>query len=102
MRRIDVGGTRTTPTANSVFAWNYEDDFFAGYDHGKQAGTMSVADHNMVPGKKFFTWGNGPAAACGTTLTDSDGPYIELMVGPTPTTSPTIAGCNPTKSGRSR
>lgn len=66
----------------SVFAWNYDEDFVAGYDHGKQAGTMSVADHHVVPGKKFFTWGNG---TIGRTwdgiLTDDDGPYLELMVG---------------------
>ena len=44
-----------------MFAWNYEDDFFAGYDHGKQAGIMSVADHHVVPGKKFLDLGQRPA-----------------------------------------
>src|SRR3989304_4488405 len=63
-------------------AWNYEDDFFAGYDHGKQAGIMSVADHHIVPGKKLWTWGNGPRGRMwDKILTDDDGPYIELMVG---------------------
>ena len=67
---------------NSIFAWNYEDDFFAGYDHGKQAGLMSVADHHVVPGKKLWTWGNGPRGRMwDKILTDDDGPYIELMVG---------------------
>ena len=66
----------------SVFAWNYWDDFYAGYDHGKQAGTMSIADHNIVPGKKFFQWGGNPGGRnWDNNLTDSDGPYIELMVG---------------------
>ena len=65
-----------------MFAWNYQEDFFAGYDHGKNAGIMSIADHNVVPGKKFWTWGNGPRGlAAEDQLTDSDGPYIELMVG---------------------
>jgi len=65
-----------------MFAWNYQDDFMAGYDHGKNAGIMSIADHNVVPGKKFWTWGNGPSGlAEDHLLTDSDGPYIELMVG---------------------
>ena len=69
-------------SANSMFAWNYEDDFFAGYDHGQEAGTMSVADHHVVPGKKFWTWGNGPRGRMwDKILTDDDGPYIELMVG---------------------
>ena len=41
----DVGRLKNHIAANSMFAWNYADDFFAGHDHGKQAGTMSVADH---------------------------------------------------------
>ena len=79
---VDISWYKNHISSNSVFAWNYQDDFFAGYDHGKEAGTMSVADHNIVPGKKFWTWGNGPSGRTwDTTLTDSDGPYIELMVG---------------------
>ncbi|MBN1361690.1 MAG: DUF5107 domain-containing protein [Sedimentisphaerales bacterium] len=69
-------------SSSSMFAWNYTDDFFAGYDHGKQAGLMSVADHHIVPGKKLWTWGNGPRGRMWDhILTDEDGPYIELMVG---------------------
>jgi len=79
---VDISWYKNHISANSVFAWNYQDDFFAGYDHGKEAGTMSVADHNVVPGKKFWTWGNGPSGKrWDATLTDEDGPYIELMVG---------------------
>ncbi|MCW5963384.1 MAG: DUF5107 domain-containing protein [Bryobacterales bacterium] len=79
---VDISWYKNHISANSVFAWNYDDDFLAGYDHGKQAGTMSVADHHIVPGKKFWTWGNGPSGRrWDTVLTDSDGPYIELMVG---------------------
>ena len=79
---IDISWYKNHISSNSVFAWNYEDDFFAGYDHGKQAGTMSVTDHNIVPGKKFFTWGNGPTGKrWDHVLTDDDGPYLEMMVG---------------------
>ena len=79
---VDISWYKNHMSANSVFAWNYRDDFFAGYDHGKEAGTMSVADHNIVPGKKFWTWGNGPSGKrWDGTLTDADGPYIELMTG---------------------
>jgi tetratricopeptide (TPR) repeat protein len=79
---VDISWYKNHMSANSVFAWNYQDDFFAGYDHGKEAGTMSVADHNIVPGKKFWTWGNGPSGKrWDATLTDADGPYIELMTG---------------------
>jgi tetratricopeptide (TPR) repeat protein len=78
----DVSYTRNHSAANSMFAWNYDEDFCAGYDHGKQAGFLSVADHHQVPGKKFWTWGNGPRGKLWEKiLTDNDGPYIELMVG---------------------
>ena len=78
----DVSWLKNHSAATSMFAWNYTDDFFAGYDHGKQAGTMSVADHHIVPGKKVWTWGNGPRGRMwDKILTDDDGPYIELMVG---------------------
>jgi len=79
---VDASWYRNHTAANSMFAWNYEDDFYAGYDHGRQAGTMSIADHHVVPGKKFWTWGNGPHGRMwDSILTDTDGPYLELMVG---------------------
>jgi tetratricopeptide (TPR) repeat protein len=78
----DVSWYKNHTNANSMFAWNCADDFFAGYDHGQQAGTMSVADHHVVPGKKFWTWGSGPRGRMwDKILTDNDGPYIELMTG---------------------
>lgn len=81
-RGVDVSWYTNHIAANSMFAWNYADDFFAGYDHGKQAGIMSVANHHIVPGKKFWTWGNGSRGRMwDKILTDDDGPYIELMVG---------------------
>jgi len=79
---VDVSWYKNNISSNSMFAWNYEDDFFAGYDHGEKAGTMSVADHHIVPGKKLWTWGNGPNGRMwDDILTDEDGPYVELMVG---------------------
>jgi tetratricopeptide (TPR) repeat protein len=79
---VDVSWYKNHTLANSIFAWNYQDDFFGGYDHGKEAGTMTVADHNIVPGKKFWTWGNGASGRrWDKTLTDDDGPYMELMAG---------------------
>ena len=78
----DVSWYKNHQSANSMFAWNYTDDFYAGYDHGKEAGTMSIADHHIIPGKKFWTWGNSPRGRMwDNILTDTDGPYIELMVG---------------------
>lgn len=79
---VDVSWYKDHLSANSMFAWNYWDDFFAGYDHGKEAGIMSIANHHIVPGKKLWTWGNGPRGRMwDKILTDDDGPYIELMVG---------------------
>lgn len=78
----DVSWYKNHIQANSMFAWNYWDDFFAGYDHGAKAGTMSIADHHIAPGKKFWTWGSGPRGRMwDRILTDDDGPYVELMVG---------------------
>ena len=79
---VDVSQWKNHPGSISMFAWNEDDDWLAGYDHGKQAGTMHVADHHTVPGKKFFTWGNGPGGKLwDKILSDTDGPYLELMVG---------------------
>ncbi|HYQ56682.1 MAG TPA: DUF5107 domain-containing protein, partial [Draconibacterium sp.] len=76
---VDVSWYKNNSRSASWFAVNYEDDFVAGYDHGKNAGIMSVADHNIVAGKKFFTWGVGNM--WDNILTDDDGPYLEIMVG---------------------
>ncbi len=66
----------------SIFAWNSREDFFGGYDHGKQAGVVHIADHHVMPGKKFWEWGNGPEGRIwDKILTEMDGPYIELMAG---------------------
>jgi tetratricopeptide (TPR) repeat protein len=71
-----------TAGSRSIFAWNFEDDFLAGYDHGKQAGTVHVANHHIVGGKKFFLWGNNPGGEMwNKMLSDNDGHYLELMVG---------------------
>jgi tetratricopeptide (TPR) repeat protein len=79
---VDVSWYTNHIAANSMFAWNDEDDFMAGYDHGHKAGLMTIADHQLVPGKKLWTWGTGPRGRMwDQLLTDDDGPYIELMVG---------------------
>jgi tetratricopeptide (TPR) repeat protein len=81
-RGVDLSLWKNHPNPVSLFAWNDEDDFLAGYDHGKKAGLVHVADHQVLPGKKLWEWGNGPAGRVwDRILTDADGPYIELMVG---------------------
>lgn len=79
---VDVSYWKNHPSAISMFAWNESDEFLAGYDHGRKAGTLHVADHHQVPGKKFFAWGTGPSGRMwDNILSDTDGPYLELMVG---------------------
>jgi len=79
---VDISWWRNHPEPISFFCWNYEDDFVAGYDHGKRAGLVHVADHHVVPGKKFWVWGPGPKGRMwDKILTETDGPYLELMVG---------------------
>jgi len=81
-RGVDLSWWKNHPTPVSIFAWNYEDDFFGGYDHGKQAGVVHVADHHTVPGKKFFEFSNSEEGRMwDKVLTDQDGPYLELMAG---------------------
>ena len=65
--------------SNSTFAVNYAQDFLAGYDFGKDAGTVHFANHHLVPGKKFFLWGTD--SVWNEMLTEEDGAYLELMVG---------------------
>lgn len=66
----------------SIFAWDSKMSFLAGYDHGKDAGTVHVANRFQVPGKKFFLWGNNKAGHMwNKILSDNDGHYLELMVG---------------------
>ena len=79
---VDVSWWKSHPDPLSIFAWNDQDDFFGGYDHSRQAGLVHFADHHVVPGKKFFTFGNGAAGRMwDKILTDTDGPYLELMAG---------------------
>lgn len=68
------------PTSYMVTQSNY--DFFGGYDHQHEAGFVHVADRHVAPGKKLWTWGSGEfGQAWDRNLTDTDGPYIELMAG---------------------
>ncbi len=78
----DLSWWKNHPHPISFFVYHSDLDFFGGYDHGRRAGVAHVADHETVPGKKLWEWGNGPdGRAWDEILTDEDGPYIELMAG---------------------
>ncbi|WP_421741519.1 DUF5107 domain-containing protein [Cellulomonas sp.] len=73
---------RNIPVPTSYMCLGTQDDFFGGYDHGVRAGFVHWADHRFAPGKKQWTWGNAPFGwAWDAQLTDTNGPYIELMAG---------------------
>ncbi|WP_035705214.1 DUF5107 domain-containing protein [Glycomyces tenuis] len=73
---------RNIPVPTSYMCLGTEDDFFGGYDHGARAGFVHWADHRIAPGKKQWTWGNAPFGwAWDAHLTDTGGPYVELMAG---------------------
>jgi len=81
-RGVDVSWWKSHLTPTSFFAFDAEEDFLAGYDHGKKAGVAFIGDHNVVPGKKLWTWGTGSEGKTWEKiLTDADGPYLELMIG---------------------
>ena len=81
-RGVDLSWWKNHPSPISFFAWNSEEDFFGGYDHGKQAGVVHVADHHIVPGQEVLGLGQRRRRAhVGQDPHRHDGPYIELMVG---------------------
>ncbi len=78
----DISWWKNLPSPVSFFCWNYDADYFAGYDHGKEAGVAYVSNHHIAPGMKFFTFGCGNSGKTwDKMLTDEDGPYLELMAG---------------------
>ncbi len=80
---IDASWWKNHPDPVSFFAHDIKEGFLAGYDYGKHAGTMHVANQNIVKGAKLWEWGPGDYGAMwdSKVLTDSDGPYAELMAG---------------------
>ncbi len=79
---VDISRYKNIPVPTSYMAAGSDFNFVGGYDYGREAGLLHVADHHISPGKKQWTWGNGDfGRAWDRNLTDEDGPYIELMTG---------------------
>jgi len=79
---VDLSWWKNHPEPVSFFAWNLKEDFSGGYDHGKQAGVVHTGNHHVVCGAKLWEWSPGPRGRMwDKILTDTDGPYAELMVG---------------------
>ncbi len=79
---IDISCYRNVKVPTSYMAASSEYDFIGNFDEKKDAGLLHVADHHISPGKKQWTWGNSDfGQAWDKNLTETDGPYIELMTG---------------------
>jgi tetratricopeptide (TPR) repeat protein len=78
----DLGWYANIPVPTSYMIAGSRGDFSGGYDHKRNAGMVAAANHHIAPGKKQWTWGNHEFGyAWDRSLTDTDGPYIELMAG---------------------
>lgn len=79
---VDISRYKNIPVPTSYMADKSNYDFVGAYHHGEQGGLLHIADHHISPGKKQWSWGNGDfGQAWDRNLTDSNGPYIELMTG---------------------
>ncbi len=79
---VDISRYKNIPVPTSYMAVQSKYDFVGGYEHDTQSGIIHVADHHVSPGKKQWTWGHSDfGQAWDRNLTDSDGPYVELMCG---------------------
>ena len=77
---VDISRYKNIPVPTSYMCAHSDYNFVGGYDYGVGAGILHIADHHVSPGKKQWTWGNGEfGQAWDRNLTDSDGPYIELL-----------------------
>lgn len=78
----DLGWYANIPVPTSYMIVDSKGDFFGGYDHKREVGTVAISNHHVAPGKKQWTWGNHEFGyAWDRSLTDGDGPYVELMSG---------------------
>ncbi|MFA6110670.1 MAG: DUF5107 domain-containing protein [Candidatus Latescibacterota bacterium] len=82
----DISWYRHHPHALDLFSRHLQGDFFGCYDYEQEEGVVNVADRREVAGRKYFTWGHSPDGLVWQhTLSDGDGPYIEIQSGPYPT-----------------
>jgi len=79
---VDLSTYREVPNALSLFARNSMRDFFGVYYERSDRGTVHVADHRDLPGKKTWTWGTADSGQIWVEkLTDTDGQYVEFQGG---------------------
>ncbi|MGL5019137.1 MAG: DUF5107 domain-containing protein [Luteolibacter sp.] len=78
----DLTWYKNIPVPTSYMICRTMFDFLGGYDYKAGGGFVHVADRHLAPGKKQWTWGDHAFGhAWDRELTDTNGPYIELMTG---------------------
>jgi len=78
---VDLSWWKNVRNASSFFAEGMS-EFFGGYDHQRDAGTIFTANQYIVPGKKVWTWGSSPFGRIWEKiLSDGQGPYFEPQLG---------------------
>jgi tetratricopeptide (TPR) repeat protein len=96
---LDISMWKNTGVPSSFFSWHPQEDFFGGYDHGKQAGTAWIGNHFVSPGMKYWADGNNPTGVMiNNGLTDNDGRYIEIMAGAYTDNQPDYSWLQPDES----
>lgn len=79
---VDISRYKNIPVPTSYMAVKSDYCFMGGYENDTKGGIIHVADRNVSPGKKQWTWGHSDfGQAWDRNLTDEDGPYIEIMCG---------------------
>ncbi len=52
---VDISWWKNIPVPTSYMVLHSAYDFLAGYDHGRQAGVVHIANRHLSPGKKMWT-----------------------------------------------
>ncbi|MBC7369866.1 MAG: DUF5107 domain-containing protein [Undibacterium sp.] len=92
----DLSWYKNIPVPTSYMVCETAGSFFGGYDHAAQGGFIHVANRHVSPGKKQWTWGNHAFGwAWDRELTDTGGPYVELMAGVFTDNQPDFSNLHP-------
>ncbi|MGK9173300.1 DUF5107 domain-containing protein [Yokenella regensburgei] len=79
---VDISRYKNVPVPTSYMAEKSAYDFVGAWSQDENGGLLHVADHHIAPGKKQWSWGHSEfGQAWDRSLTDHNGPYIELMTG---------------------
>lgn len=80
---VDITWLRNYKTPTSVFAYECDFDFFGAYDAGLDRGIVQYANHNILTGKKAWTWGQSEDGLIRQrNLHEGNEQYIEVQSGP--------------------